>query len=81
MVNQKDVRIAVVIPIIIGVVLAILYDVLQETWKWYFLQQPSLKDNMLIVDVYSKVPAGTITILVGLLIIIFTYRKYLKIDS
>ena len=77
MLDKDDVKPAVVIPIIIGVVLAILYDVLQEFWKWYFSQ--SISNNALLVDVYSKVPAGTITILVGLLMIIFAYKRYLRV--
>ena len=78
MIDRNDIRLAIVIPIIIGVVLAILYDVLQESWKWYYLQQPAISNNTLLVNVYSKIPAGTITILVGLGIIIGAYRKYLK---
>jgi len=77
MINRNDIRLAIVIPIIIGVVLAILYDVLQESWKWYF-SQSVIGNNTFLVNVYSKIPAGTITILVGLLIIVYAYRKYLK---
>jgi hypothetical protein len=76
MLDKNDVKSAIVIPIILGVVLAILYDVLQEFWKWSFSQ--SISNNTLLVDVYSKIPAGTITILVGLLMILWAYRKYLK---
>lgn len=76
MIEKSDVKPAIVIPIIIAVVLAILYDVLQEYWKWYFSQ--SISNNALLVDVYSKVPAGTITILIGLLMIIIAYKRYLK---
>lgn len=77
MMSRNDIRFAVIIPIIIGVVLAILYDVLQEYWKWYYSQSP-ISNNTLLVDVYSKIPAGTITILFGLLIIVWAYRRYLK---
>jgi len=76
MLDKNDVRLAIIIPIILGVILAVLYDVLQETWKWYYSQ--SISNNELLVNVYSKIPAGTITILFGLLMIILTYRKYFK---
>ena len=66
-----EARKAIAFPILIGVLLAVLYDVLQEVCKLWFSY--GMKEPFLTV--FSKTFAGAITLLAGSVILLVFYRK------
>ena len=75
--NANITNFTIIIPVIVGVMLAVLYDVLQEVFKGFF-SQPAIMIPSQFISIDSKVMAGWLTISAGLVLLFIIYRKSLK---
>jgi hypothetical protein len=75
MTNWQETRLTIIFPIIVGVILAVLYDVLQEVFRWIISPPPPITISPLLLSTASKAAAGVITIGIGLAILLLKYRK------
>ena len=60
MTNWKEARLTIAFPMILSVMLAVLYDVLQEVFKGYFSPPPPTTISPLLLEIDSKTTAGLI---------------------
>ena len=75
MTNWQETRLTIIFPIIVGVILAVLYDVLQEVFTWLLSPSNRIIISPLLLSTASKLGAGVITIGIGLAILLLKYRK------
>ncbi len=67
-------ELTIIIPVIVGVMLAVLYDGLQEWFRGWFSTRIPLE----FVSIDSKAMGGFITMCAGLTLLFIIYRKSLK---
>ena len=75
MTNWKETRLTITFPIIVGVILAVLYDVLQEVFREILSPPSPIAVSPLLLVTASKLTGGLVTIGIGLAILLAKYRK------